>query len=264
MASAVATDIIAAFGSALLEPELPLPAGVVGPRGKKAEKRFAVYRNNVTVSLVNALGDIFPAMKTLLGENNFGHIARNFVRACPPGSPLLFEYGDDFPHFIASLEQLAKYPYLPDVARLERAWLDAFHAADAEPLGGDTLAAIAPDQLGDLAFTVHPATRIVESDYAIVSIMTRSRAGEPLAGIRPDASETGLVTRPDATVELRALDRAGGIFFRSLLDGQTLGAAVGNAAEADENFDVAAAIAALFESGAFTALSLARPVAEGE
>ncbi|WP_244598315.1 DNA-binding domain-containing protein [Pseudohoeflea suaedae] len=264
MVSAPQTDINWAFGSALLDPDIPLPVGVTGPRGKKAEKRFAVYRNNVVVSLVNALGDIFPAIRTLVGRNNFGHIAGKFVRAFPPGSPLLFEYGRDFPDFIAGLDPLRKYAYLPDVARLERAWLDAFHAADAVPLGFDALAAIEPAQLGELVFTAHPATRIVESDHAIVAITMRSRAGASLAGIKPDTPETALVTRPDAAVELRALDRAGGTFFRSLLHGEPLGAAAGRATEADGHFDLAAAIAALIESGAFTALSTAQTTTGGE
>ena len=60
-----------AFGAALLDPDLPLPAGVTGPNGKKAQRRFAVYRNNVTVGLVDALAAIFPAIQRLVGEGFF-------------------------------------------------------------------------------------------------------------------------------------------------------------------------------------------------
>ena len=244
-----------AFASALLMPDAALPRGIVGPRGKRAEKRFAVYRNNVTVSLVNALGDIFPAIRNLVGESNFGHIARAFVRACPPGSPLLFEYGREFPRFIASLEQLAKYPYLPDVARLERAWLDAFHAADAEPIAADALAAVDPGRLGEVVFAPHPATWLIESDYAIVTIMSRTRAGEPLSGINPTEGETALVTRAFSSVEVRSLPPGGAVFFRALIAGASLGEAAA-AADANPDFELPAAIAALVESGVFTALSL--------
>lgn len=256
MIPAYESSLSGQFGAALLEPDKPLPAGVVGPRGKKAEKRFAVYRNNVTVSLVNALGDIFQAIRTLVGDGNFGHIARDFVRACPPGSPLLFEYGNEFPRFIAALEQLRKYPYLPDVARLERAWLDAFHAADTPPLAPEALGAIAPDRLGEIVFEPHPATRLVESDFAIVSIMTRTRAGEPLAGIDPAAAETALVTRPGHEVELRTLPESGIPFFRELIAGTPLGAAAEAAAGVDERFDLAAAIQALIGSGAFASITM--------
>ena len=76
-------------------------------------------------------------------------MARFHVRATPPTSPLLFEYGRDFPDFIARYEHARAMPWLADVARIERAWLDAYHAADAEPLAPAALAAIPPDRLAE-------------------------------------------------------------------------------------------------------------------
>jgi hypothetical protein len=40
----------ASFSVALTNPSLQAPVGVVGPNGKGAEKRYNVYRNNVTVT----------------------------------------------------------------------------------------------------------------------------------------------------------------------------------------------------------------------
>ena len=45
----------ALFAAALLDPDAALPPGVIDPRGRPAPKRFAVYRNNVASSLVDAL-----------------------------------------------------------------------------------------------------------------------------------------------------------------------------------------------------------------
>ena len=47
----------AVFAQGLTDPARATPADVVGPRGKAAIKRYNVYRNNVTVSLINALAD---------------------------------------------------------------------------------------------------------------------------------------------------------------------------------------------------------------
>ena len=74
-------------------------------------------------------------------------MARFHVRATPPTSPLLFEYGRDFPAFIEAYEYAQAMPWLADVARIERAWLDAYHAADAAPISAETLAAIPPTRL---------------------------------------------------------------------------------------------------------------------
>src|SRR5271157_2049705 len=90
----------AAFSDALLKPDRETPALVSGPSGKAAVKRYNVYRNNVTVSLVDALAAVYPAVQRITGVEFFRAMARFHVRATPPASPLLFEYGRDFPAFI--------------------------------------------------------------------------------------------------------------------------------------------------------------------
>jgi hypothetical protein len=118
----------AAFAPALLDPLRPAPEIVTGPNDKGPGKRYDVYRNNVTVSLIDALAAIYPAVQRITGTDFFRAMARFHVRQTPPISPLLFDYGRDFPAFIAQYEHAQMMPWLADVARIERAWLDAYHA----------------------------------------------------------------------------------------------------------------------------------------
>ncbi len=244
----------AAFSSALTDPDIDPPAGIVGPDGKRAAKRFNVYRNNVTVSLVNALADTFPAVKKLVGESFFNAMARIYIQAEPPTSPLLFRYGEGFPRFLETFEPAQKLAYLPDVARLERAWLDAYHAADIAPLDASALGSVQPEALPTQRFKAHPAATIIRSRCAAVSILTANRAGEPHTGIDPTIAEDGLVTRPDVDVEVRRLPAGAAVFLGALIDGHTLGEAAEAAAADTAEFDLAAAIAAMLEAGVFTGL----------
>src|SRR5690348_3602449 len=120
----------AAFSSALLDPEQPIPSGVAGPDGKASVKRYSVYRNNVTVSLIDALAEVYPAVQRLTGVEFFRAMARFHIRATPPTSPLLFEYGREFPAFIVSYEYAQALPWLEAVGRIERAWLDFYPDAE--------------------------------------------------------------------------------------------------------------------------------------
>src|SRR5215475_9624701 len=163
------------FASALLDPARATPAVAVAAAGKGAVKRYNVYRNNVTVSLINALAAVYPAVQRITGVEFFRAMARFHVRATPPTSPLLFEYGHDFPAFIAQYAHAQAMPWLADVARIERAWLDAYHAADAEPLAAEALAAIPPERLAGAVFTAHPAMRLVRSRFAAVTIFAANR-----------------------------------------------------------------------------------------
>src|SRR6478735_1043616 len=132
-------------------------------------------------------------------------MARFHIRATPPTSPLLFEYGRDFPGFIERYEYARPMPWLADTARLERAWLDAYHAADAQPLSADTLASILPERLADTVFTAHPATRIVRSRFAVVTLFAANRSEGPVSTIDAGKPEDALVTRPDLDVVVRHL-----------------------------------------------------------
>jgi hypothetical protein len=250
-----APDFAGRFSAALLSPDAPAPDLVTGPRGKRAEKRYNVYRNNVTVSLIAALSSIFPAVERITGADFFRAMARFHVRETPPASPLLFEYGQDFPDFIDRYEYAVDMPWLSDVARIERAWLDAYHAANAPALRAETLAAIPQENLGAATFRPHPATRVVSSGHPAVTIFAMNRGSGPVSRV-DDHPEDGLITRLDDQVTVRLLPPGGAAFFNALLSGECLAAAVAAGLDACAAFDLSAAIGEMIASGAFSAIEL--------
>lgn len=247
-------EFTADFTPALMDPACAIPVGLVGPHGKAAVKRYNVYRNTVTVSLIDALAAIYPAVQRITGIEFFRAMARFHVRATPPASPLLFEYGRDFPAFIEGFEHAHDMPWLADTARIERAWLDAYHAADASPLSGEMLASVSPDRLGDLVFAPHPATRVVRSPYPAVTIFAANRVDGPVTPVRSSAAEDALVTRPEMEVAVRRLPAGGAIFLTSLIGGNTLQVAAAAAFSDAPSFDLPAGIAAMVEAGVFTSI----------
>jgi hypothetical protein len=238
----------------LVDPQYETPAGIVGPNGKSAVKRYNVYRNNVTVSLIDALAAVFPATQRLTGVEFFRAMARFHVRAAPPRSPLLFEYGQEFPGFIERFEYARQMPYLADTARIERAWLDAYHAADKLPLAAPDLALVPPESLAEVAFVAHPATCIVRSQYPALSIFVANRGGGPVERIEASVPEDTLLTRPDLEVTVRRLPPGGAEFLTQLLRGQALGDAAARALETSPDFDLASNITGMIEAGVFASL----------
>jgi hypothetical protein len=244
----------AGFAAGLLDPGRPAPSAVAGPRGKAAMKRYDVYRNNVTVSLIDALAAIYPATQRITGTEFFRAMARTYVHTTPPTSPLLFEYGRDFPDFIAGYELAQGMAWLPDVARIERAWLDAYHAGDADPLPPAALASLAPERLPVAVLTPHPATRILRSCFPALSIFAANRTDGPVGPIGTTEPEDVLVTRPRLEVSVRRLPPGGAAFLTRLVAGAPLGAAAATALAEDAGFDLAANIAGMLEAGALTAV----------
>ncbi len=242
------------FAAGLLDPGCPAPGILAGRFGHGAGKRYDVYRNNVTMSLAATVESIYPAVRALVGEKTFRGLAIDFVRAEPPVSPLLFEYARDFP---ACLDRTAPPEFagwIGDVARLERLWLDTWHAADAPPLDGAALAAIPPDRLGSARFVVHPATRVLRSSHAVVSLFRAGR-GEGEQPADRAAPEDALVTRPHLDVEVRFLPPGAADFLTRLIDGESLADAALAAARTCPDFDLASTIAGMLQAGAFTAIA---------
>ena len=244
-------EYAAAFAPGLTNPETTAPEDVVAARGKGVVKRYNVYRNNVTVSLIDALAAIYPAVQRITGVEFFRAMARSHVRATPPDSQLLFEYGRDFPSFIESYEYARDMPWLADTARIERAWLDAYHAADAATLKAETLVSVDPSSLAQVRFIPHPAARIVRSRYPAVAIFAMNRTDGPVSPLCSSDAEDALVTRPDQDVIVSRLPAGGAAFLIALIKGESLGAAAQAAFDETDSFDLPANLAAMISAGVF-------------
>ncbi len=233
------------FAAAVLDPDRPVPDTI----DTAYRSRFAIYRNNVALSLVEALAERFPAVRGVVGEDFFMQAARLFVRQHPPTSRMLALYGDGFADFLDRLPACAELPYLRDLARLEAARTHAYHAADATPLGPDTLTQLSPETLGDLRVTLHPAVAVIDSAYPIVTIWAMNSGERPLEEIEDWRGEAALISRPEFDVEVRALPPGGAAFVVALAQSATLAEATETALAAAPAFDLAFNLAALFSTG---------------
>jgi len=253
------TPDAAEFCRALLDPAAATPAGLTGPDGRTAPKRFNVYRNNVIVSLCDALAQSFLAVGALLGEDYFRALARAFVLEHPPESPVLLWYGGEFAEFIENFPPLGAYPYLADVARLEWAWLQSYHAADAAPLDPGALGALAPEAVGEVRFGLHPATRMITSPWAIWDLVRLNRfAPDPQEALDPARAQSVLVSRPELDVNVLLLRPGGDVFLGALMRGAGLGEAAGLALEQCAHFNLSECLSDCLSNGAFSGLQLDR------
>ncbi|MGR3637009.1 MAG: HvfC/BufC family peptide modification chaperone [Shimia sp.] len=241
------------FRGALLNSARDRPLGLVDDKGRAAGRRFDVYRNNVAVSLTDALSTGFPTIAKLLGEENFAVIAGVFLRQTPPASPLMMLYGAGFPEFLADFAPLQHLGYLADVARLELALRRAYHAADAAPIAPDALAAIAPEKLGNVVMAFAPAVETLQSPWPIHAIWAFNMADGP----KPDAiAQDVLITRTEFDPKLHALSAGGFACLTALLAGLPLGDAAAKGSEAAQDFDLGALLAILLAGNAITSLTL--------
>ncbi len=241
------------FRAALLDPERAVPDGLTDGDGRPTTRRFAVYRNNVTVALIEALRTGFPVIQKLLGDQNFDQLARLFARAHPPTSPMMMHYGADLPAFLDAFKPLAHIGYLADVARLELALRRAYHAADAVPLDPARLGALAPEDLMRTQLHLTPSVQLLHSRWPIHDIWTYNTfANAP----KPHGiAQSVLITRTEFDPEPHSITRAQFAWLTAIRDGATLEDAVDTATAEDPDFDLGPVLTLLVQHNALTDLT---------
>lgn len=238
-----------AFIDALMAPDAPVPEGVTDPLGRVSVKRFNVYRNNVAVSLTEALVTGFPVIHKLVGDAFFRAMAGVFLRANPPRSAVLSGYGADLPEFLESFPPVAHLPYLADVARLELALRTSYHAADHTPLAPEAFAALSPEMLVDTRFRLAPSLILLRTDHAAYDIWRANRdpnAPPPGAGPQDIA-----IARPDFDPAPHLLGPGALTFLSCLRAGDNFGTAAATAQADAPDFDLTETLTLAFAEQLF-------------
>lgn len=246
----MSTTTQTSFAEALLDRTKPVPQGLRSWTGAEPRKRYGVYRNNVATGIARALATRFPATEKIVGGDFFTAMARDFVLNSPPVSPVLMQYGEDFPDFVAAFPPAASLPYLADVVRLENARVTAYHARDEAPVDPQALSRIAPDRMSGLLFSFHPAVTVLTSAYPIVTIWAMNSGIRELAAIERWTAESALVTRPELSVLTREINSGSAHFLRALQNRATLGEAFESTLAVAPDFNLGVNLADLLRSGA--------------
>lgn len=226
-------------------------ADVVREDGLASDKRLQVYRNNMIISLTEALKATFPVAAALVGEKFFGFAAKIFISEKPPQAPRLAEYGGGFPGFLAGFEPAHTLPYLADIAALEWAMNEAHHAPDDAMLTPQDLAAVPQENAASLVLELRSSCRLLHSKYRINRLWLAHQPGGSLQDLAIDGECHLLVYRPQDDVEMMTLDAAGFALLSRIADGASLEAAYEAAAMIDPGFDLSTVLGIHLTRGVF-------------
>lgn len=243
-------DMTSAFAAGLAGGALPPGVTAVAP--DETARRFAVYRNNVAVSLSRALAQRFPVIARLVGREFFAAMAAVYHESHRPASPVLLEWGDSFPGFLAGFPPLGGHPYMASVAQVELARGRAFHAADAVPVSPDALMAAAADP-ASARLGLHPSVQVLALSHPGASIWAASQPGATARQTPVTGAETALVLR-DArfAVPVAVIGPGDAALIGALREGLALLAAAERAARSAPGHDPQPILVRLVQAGAIT------------
>ncbi len=207
------------------------------------EQRFGIYQNNVFYSLTNALGDLYPVIKQLVGDDFFTGTSSYYLRAKPPKQAAMVHFGTDFPQFLTQFEHTQAMTYLAPVAKLELARHRAYHALDAEPLAVEAIANIPPEALAGASVRPHPSLELMESQHPIFDIWQANQEGaDNNKNIDLNEPQCVLIVRPVYDVCMYNVDLGMYHFIDCLLNGHIIQQAIEITLANHADFDVGSAI----------------------
>lgn len=239
-----------AFAAALQSDEPDTSADWL--RALAEQPGFAVYRNTAFKGCVDALRANFPTVERLVGADWMTAAAATYARHTPPSCPQLIDYGDGFADFLQRFGPAQALPYLAEVARLDRLWLEVFTAAEQPRLMPRALRAMTPQQLAGLHLQPCVAARWHWSGLPAFTLWRCNRDGAELPEPLIWQGEGTLICRWGGAVRWQALSQGGCAFLDACAQGLRLDAASAVALEAEPALDFNELLVALFAAGVFT------------
>lgn len=150
-----------------------------------------VHANNIAHARIVALEETYPRLLARMGSTGFHAAAHRFLDDETVLCRSLDGLGAGFAESLADAVER-------DLARAEWAWLQSFHAADAEALSFSTLRTMSPDELVETQLVLHRAAAVLRLEEP------REFAwDEPVDG----EGDHLLLSRPDTRVLLRLIGR---------------------------------------------------------
>lgn len=153
-----------------------------------AETLLSVYRDAYGLRLLEALGEDYRALGRLLGAERFEDLGRAYIAATRSRHPSIRWFGWNLSEHLRRDPAYADMPMAAELAAWEWALGEAGDAADADPVGIDAFAAVAPDAWANIRLTFHLSLRRLDLEWSVAAY--RQAVEDDEYPVEPGRSET--------------------------------------------------------------------------
>ena len=153
---------------------------IVGDKRLSSVERVDIYANMYFYRLLEVLQEDFPATLAVLGADRFHNLVTGYLIEYPPAHFSIMYAGRHLADFLRDHPLRDEFPFIADLARLERALIEVFHAVDARPLDNEQMRAIAPENWPSLKLALHPAIEFLQLDWKVPEVLRAVECGQEL------------------------------------------------------------------------------------
>lgn len=210
--------------------------------------RISIYQNNAYSAIQSYMGDVYPAVKGVVGADFFDQMVRLLLQHKAPSEGNIHQYGEELITTIDSIEGLQGLPYLADLMRFE--W--ALHFAYYCDIGDEIDLNVVPEQtLLNTQLRFNASVQIIASTFPIYEIYQQSLPS--YAGVvsisLAQSQDTLLVYKRQSKVEMKLLSDTFFAMFQEIEKTQNLMQAIETLSGAIEAAELSDSLGFMFKQG---------------
>lgn len=207
-----------------------LDAVVTDSSQQSAEARLAIYARSYWARLLECLREEHPVVRAAVGDEAFDALAVGYLQEHPPSSYTLAQLGERFATYLSANRPDDDFSHaVVELAALERNINEVFDLAGGETLGFLTsadLAAVSPENRGELRLAPLPTFRLLAFDYDVNDWFTRLRVKTEEPRLPAKQPSHVALSRREFIVRRHALTAVQAELLTALADGAMLADAI--------------------------------------
>lgn len=192
------------------------------------EMQLSIYRSNINGAHQKVLGQVYPAIFNVLGEDYFNQLCRVYRFEYPSMDADLNHYGEHFSLFlkdqIEQHQELIGMEYLADLACLEWSWHASYYAKNDEVFSFEKLALIGAEAQDKIFFKTANSFSLHSTIYPLLDIWDANK--NLVDNIQefhmPDSEIYFCVSRKEFSPIVYLLDYGQYILLKLISDGMSL------------------------------------------
>ncbi|MDH5259037.1 MAG: DNA-binding domain-containing protein [Gammaproteobacteria bacterium] len=182
------------------------------------KQRIEIYSEGYQLRLIEALMDTYPSVHTLLGDEDFENIGRQYIAKHPSKHFSLRYFGSKLSEFITDHNSYKDAPFLSEMAEFEWKLRHAFDAADLSTLKREELAAVNSEAWPELRFKLHPSFSIINFDWNTPFLWKAIiQEAPPEAPKKQINSQHWIIWRPALETQFRSTDELEAMILKEVL-----------------------------------------------
>ncbi|NOZ11434.1 MAG: DUF2063 domain-containing protein [Gammaproteobacteria bacterium] len=205
---------------------------VVGTTKFGTQERLAVYADAYRLRLLEALEDNYPALHTLLGDEEFDRLGRRYIDAHPSSHPSIRWFGHKMHELLREETPYRSQPVLSEMALFEWTLRGAFDAADESVCAIDDITGVTPQAWPKMRLQFHPSVTRLNLVWNVPALW--KKIDQDKAPDKPKAEEypaSWVIWRQELQQFYRSVATDEGWALDAMIDGQNFGDICGGLCE---------------------------------